>query len=553
MHTLQFHMVLGGNMRGQLQNDAAGMTHPVENLTGPFLENNTYSEEDTFQECGIVTAYPGGSIELSVFNAINGGSKSTISIWDTTQEGGFTLRYANPLMLRIMDKTARDAFGKDFDDVFESDARQCIYERYSECARHQREVEFVHNFFGSRMLVTRLCPQMEHGRTVRVISTSSDITDYLRTQSRLQAENDRLRQQVALLDVRLIFESLVSGALRDFMSAGGSGFDGCLDSVNRELGMLLDADQACILQYYSENLCVHKARWVREACAPYVGIGHVQSASLGLAQLTRLLVINDTRREGHLPFARDLLALGVRAFLAVPIRRDEQAYGLLCLAQTSGPRAWTTAEISLMRTAADTIMGACLRNRLENGLNENVRVLTEYDEALQDLLSQKEALAEISCGFLHAGPQGFGTYAGKALRDVCRLLCLDGARALFRTADGIKAYDWQESGLPRHILSRNGTLHEAALRAARQAPIAIDDTAEDRSELAKAAAAEGLRSLLIVPISNPEGEWGVLLGCKAIGVRLWTPGEIVAMDAFARIFSDAWRLMRSCGRAADPA
>ncbi len=527
-----------------MHDDATGMTQPTVGFTGPFLEHSAHTGEYVYQECGTITAYPGGSIELSVFNAVSSGSKNTITVWDTTPDGGFTLRYANPLVLRMMKRTAQEAFGKDLADVFMPDTRKLMQERFTECAQRRCEVEFIYSHFGGRMLVMRLCPQVANERTVRIISTSSDITDYIRGQSRLKTENARLRQQVALLNTRLSFESLVSGALSDFMDAGSAGFDCCLSGLNRDLGMLLNVDQAYILQHYSETLCIHKARWAREDSDSYMSIGHIQSRDRGFAQLTKLLVINDTLREQHLPFSRELLALGVHALLAVPIRRENQIFGLVCLVQTHGPRAWTTAEISLTRGTAASIMSAYLHIRTESNLAENVRVLTEYDEALQDILSQKETLADISCGFLRAGAQGFDAYADKALQEVSHLLCLDRACAIFREEADIRTYEWLESGLPRSIVSRNGALREAALQAVRRAPAAINDTSEDCSALARAAAAEGLRSVVLAPIPCLNGSRGALLGCKAIGSRFWEHSETAAMDAIARVFADAYHHAR---------
>jgi GAF domain-containing protein len=248
------------------------------------------------------------------------------------------------------------------------------------------------------------------------------------------------------------------------------------------------------------------------------------------------------------PFSQELLQYGVRALLAVPICRDASFYGLFCFAQTASPRVWTTAEISMARTAADAVMSAYLRMRLENGLCENMRVLTEYDEALQDLLAQKETLAEVSGSFLRADAGGFGEWAAKALGDIGRLLELDGVRAAFHAEGGMDIFRWQESDLPRRIGREYGGLREAALHAASlHAPVAIDDTAEAHPlpQLARAAADEGLRSLLLVPLCGADSAPGALIGFKAIGVKQWAPAEISVMEAFAQVFSDAYHIKRA--------
>jgi GAF domain-containing protein len=322
--------------------------------------------------------------------------------------------------------------------------------------------------------------------------------------------------------------------------------------------MLLNADQAFILQRYSDCLCIHKARWMRDSRRLCPGIGHICNASdynSSLSKLNRMLVINDTRDEKLSPCSQDLHRSGIFALLAVPIYRDTQFFGLLCLAQMENPRIWTTAEISMVRTTADTIMSAYLRTRMESGLHENVRILTEYDEALQDLLAQKETLAGISGNFLHAGVDGLNECASAALGDIGRLLDLDGLRAVLYSKEELEIFAWQESGLPARIGSEYGRLSEMALHAASSGtPVSIDDTAAENKlpELARAAAEEGLRSLFIVPLCNDETMIGALMGYKVIGIKSWTLADISSCEDFARIFADAYRqrLQRFCQDAA---
>ena len=537
-------------MRRQMPDDR--VTQPAKGSTEVFLENNSRSESIMNRDDnGFITAYPGsGSIETSVSNSPGSQSGNTVFIWDVGDGPTFTLRYANPAFLRLLGKTPEEVLGKSPDDVVPHDTPGVMHSRLAECACQQLETEFVHEQFGC-MLITRLCPQVEAGRTIRLIGTITDITENIREQKRLMAINEQLRQQALLLSARIKFESLIARALCDFMDAGSAGFDSSLTSLNQQFGAMMGSDQAFILQRYSDNLFIHKARWTRNGGWLGPGIGHICSVydnNNGLSHLSRLLVINDTQHERLSPFSKELQHFGVRALLAIPICRDTFAYGLLCLAQTTGPRVWTTAEISMAKTAADIIMSAYLRTRLENGLYENVRILTEYDEALQDLLAQKEIMAEISGTFLHAGMHDFDDCATGALKDIGQMLSLDALRAVLRTEDGLDTFGWQECGLPRRIGRECGRLNETALHAAAlRAPVAIDNTAEAHvlPELAKAAAEEGVRSLLVVPLYSTEGTVGAIMGLKVIGVKAWTPSDISCMEAFARIFTDAYRMQHT--------
>lgn len=537
-------------MRRQMQDDVHRMAQPAEGYTEFFLENTARTEAFLSQDNSGISAFPGsGSIETSVFNALSIQSKNTVSVWDISEGLIFTLRYANPAFLHLIGKAPNEVLGKSLDSVIPHETRRLMHSRFTECVRRQCEVEFIHEQFGY-LHITRLYPQMEAGRTVRLIGTNTDVTEYMLEQNRLKSSIEQLRQQTLLLSARVKFETLIRRALCEFMDAGSTGFDGCLAGLNRDLGMLLNADQAFILQRYSDCLCIHKARWMRNSGWLCPGIGHISSVSdnSSLSQLNRLLVINDTQYDRVSPYSQDLHRYGIRALIAVPIYRDTQYFGLLCLAQTENPRIWTTAEISMVRTAADTIMSAYMRTCLENGLQENIRILTEYDEALQDLLGQKETLAEVSGNFLHAGTQGFNEYVLSALRDIGRLLGLDGIRAVLRTEEEPEIIVWQDNGLPRRFGREYRRLNEMALRiASLRIPVSFDDTSAENTpqELARAAAEEGMRSCFIVPLCGGERYVGALIGYKVIGIKAWTPGDISTSEAFARVFADAYCLRNS--------
>jgi hypothetical protein len=100
-------------------------------------------------------------------------------------------------------------------------------------------------------------------------------------------------------------------------------------------------------------------------------------------------------------------------------------------------------------------MSAYLRLHIEKGLSENIRVLTEYDESLQDLLAQKETIAEISRRFLRDGSQRFDECVYTALQDIGDLLSADGVRMLYHTPAGeMETYEWHIKGLPCRIGAR---------------------------------------------------------------------------------------------------
>ena len=544
-------------MSRRIKDDAVQATRLLKGAGEPVFESSTRAETLFNQADGIFAKHPDHNIiTASIYNAVSSHSKHTFSIWDVLPEENFILRYANPRYLQINGQT-EDAFGKRLDDIFPAKIVKRVRRKLLDCVHHPREIEFVHDLFGGRMLATRALPQMDGHKVSRIICSGIDITDFVHEQNRLKAAGEQLEQQGRLLRMRLKFESLIARALHEFMDAGSEGFDGCLYGINCELGQAIGADRAFIFQKRTGDLFVHKAYWSRDdrpLYAPSNQLHTMQESGFNITQLTRVLAINDTHNAKFFSHAQNLSEMDIRALLAVPICRDSHDYGLLCFIQMNRPRIWTTTEISLAKTAANVIMSAWLRLHLETGLRENVRVLTEYDESLQELLAQKEALAGAAQKFLRTGMFRFAECACEALRDIGQLLDADGIRIFVRNDEDEDFYEWQEDGVPRRARYDHADF-DAALQSATsslRAPVAIDDTAEAHplSDLVQISREEGLRSLLLIPSSRQDGLTGIIAFYKMIGVKYWNRADIISAEAFLDIFLDAYRL-RTQGETCD--
>ncbi len=539
-------------MRRQISNDAI----PPQQLFMKAAEQqsvySTYLNESSGQPDEFNTK-DDQDIPASIFSAVSSYSKNTCSIWDVCPEGGFALRYANPQYLKMCGLTD-EAFGKKLNEIYSAKAARKIQKRFIECIRCPHEMEFVHDLIGGRMLSTRIVSQINQGRVTRLICSGIDVTEYVREQRRLKAESEQLERQSRMLSTQLKFESIITRALRELMDAGSAGFDGCLYGLCSELGNVLGTDQNFIFQKRSGRLFVHKAYWSRVDRPLYASPNQMhamQANGFGMAHLTRLLTINDTHTAKGFSGAENLQAMNIRALLAMPIRRESQEFGLLCLVQMEKPRVWTTAEISLVKTAADVIMSAYQRLHLESGLRENLQVLTEYDESLQELLAQKETLAGAAQDFLRAGTGRFAECVPRVLRDIGRLLDADGIRVLVRNSEEDTAYfSWREEGLPYRFGYDHGEL-DAALQNALdtlRVPVAIDDITEANplTDILQAGREEGLRSLLVVPACREDGIAGAIAFYKMIGVKCWHNMDISSAGGFFNIFLDACQLKAGC-------
>ncbi len=498
-----------------------------------------------------------GSFENSLYEVLNCSSINAVAIWNIDEEHGFTLSYANPPFFTLIGNTGEESIGKPIRELVPPDICGILSRHFEECAQQRREVHFVAEK-KELIYAVRVLPQIENGRIARIVNINIDISQYIHKRDRQRAQGSKQEPQDPLSGNLLKFESLIAKALREFMDCGIAGFDRCLSIFNSKLGEMMGADQSLICQRQTASLYVHKAYWSQDSQPQFTCPEHrnnIYSSRSSLPRINRLTVISDTG-SNNTPCCQELKQMGIRAFLAVPICRDSHVYGLLCFTYLNEPHVWTTDEIGMTKIAADTIMSAYLRLRLEKSLSENIRVLTEYDESLQDLLEQKEMLAEVSRNFLWAGAHHFNECANRSLKNIGCLLDADGIRMIFRTADGgLEAFEWQEDGLPCRLGKEYGNLNATVLSAAEalSAPAAIDDTTAPTCmpELAKAGGEEGLRSLLIVPARHPDGVIGAFICYKAIGYKQWTHLDIASAKAFTEIFLNAYRL-RQNGKTRSP-
>ncbi len=491
------------------------------------------------------------SFKDSLYEVLSCNSINAVAVFDIIEAQDFTLNYANTPFLTLIGKAAEQALGKPLHEIVPPDVYANLSSHVNECVQFRREVNFI---IDREALIhaVRMLPQIENDQIVRVVVINMDITKYIHNRDRQKTRDRQAEQQNLHLDKQLEFESLIARALKEFMDSGIGGFDRCLSIFTRKLGEIMRADQCFICQRKAPDLFVHKTYWSQDDCPLFVRAQHKQDICSGrssLPHINRLTIINDTHSK-RIALAQELKRMGICAFLAIPICRDPHDYGLLGLTYMNESHEWTTAEIGMVKTAADTIMSAYLRLNVEKSLNENIRVLTEYDESLQDLLALKETLAEVSQHFLRAGSQQFNECASNALKDIGRLLDADGMRMFFRAADGeMEIFEWHEDGLPCRIGKEYGRLNAIALGTAEalDAPVAIDDTAEAHilPELAKIGAEEGLRSLLIVPACHSDGITCAFICFKAIGFKQWNHMDMASAKTFAEIFLNAYRLKRS--------
>src|SRR5262249_37116771 len=106
--------------------------------------------------------------------------------------------------------------------------------------------------------------------------------------------------------------------------------------------------------------------------------------------------VTDSESEPRVtPAARTMTrALGTRAFLMVPMRRDRKAIGALMVHRTT-PGSFSDSQIELLKTFADQPVIAIENVRLFTERQEKNRALTQAHAQVSEALDQQTATIEI--------------------------------------------------------------------------------------------------------------------------------------------------------------
>ena len=178
-------------------------------------------------------------------------------------------------------------------------------------------------------------------------------------------------------DVQPVFDSIVASAVR-----------------------LCDASFGGLLRFDGELLHVAAAHNVEpEGLAFFHRLFPIRPTpdiAIGRAILERTVIhFEDVLREPHNPVREAArAALGYRAWLAVPMLRDETGIGVISCWRPE-PRAFSDKQIELLKTFADQAVIAIENVRLFTELQEKNQALTKAHAQVTEALEQQTATGEI--------------------------------------------------------------------------------------------------------------------------------------------------------------
>jgi PAS domain S-box-containing protein len=203
--------------------------------------------------------------------------------------------------------------------------------------------------------------------------------------ARIQAERQRQQAEDALRrsEIRQAFLLRLSDAVRAIADPVA-----ILATATRTTGEHFGANRCCYAEFGDKGI-THRYCWVRHGSHMPECFAFAQLAMVAEGYLAeRAVVTDDIESDPRLTVEeRDRLRRAeIRAFVCVPVRR-ETVFGV----QSMAPRAWTAAEVELIREAAERTLHAVRRARAEAALRDSDERFRQFVEASTDIIWIRDA------------------------------------------------------------------------------------------------------------------------------------------------------------------
>ncbi|MGX9981572.1 PAS domain S-box protein [Methylobacterium fujisawaense] len=231
-----------------------------------------------------------------------------------------------------------------------------------------------------------LMPVREGPAVSYVHMVGFEIGNSARANARLLESEDR---QAFLLGV--------SDALRPLIDAAAIQGRAC-----RMLGQRLQAERAYYVEVdQARDIAIIEQDYTRDGAQSLVGVLPLSSFRwvIPLYEQGHSIVVTDVATSDLVPDAdrHAMIAVGIVAWIALPLIKHGELVGALCVAQAR-PRNWTEAEVVLAQATGERIWAAVERARTEAALRESEErhaFLLNLSDALRPLMDPAD-IAEVA-------------------------------------------------------------------------------------------------------------------------------------------------------------
>lgn len=483
--------------------------------------------------------------------------KSAVCVLEVTSQRNFIIRYINPICEKVLGVKYKDIYGKSVYGIGHHIVPQTALTLLKTCLNTKKNVEHTLNL-PDKQINIRLWPICKHNIVTRivgvntVINTKTSVDCFNSPKQRLEYYEDILKEQ-------LKFEELISKSLKGFMDAGNEGFEDCLYKTIEEIGKTFVVDQVFVVKACANGgVCLQKNQWASKkewlSSDLYCMLQSNRNNEWHkILRSGKLLIINDLISSNSnitKAFQKQLITDGVQSLLVTPIKKENEYWGFLCLTQIRACRIWTVTEIGMIKIAAETIMSAYLRTKLEKQLCESNRILIEYDESLQEMLALEEMLTKLSKAFITGHINGFERCMFNMLKKMGEMMGIDRISVFMCKATNTKdysCYEWSRKGIAGYIKGRHQNMdklphwHKGVIS---MESIAINNTLEDLRSYPESMVENilqmGIKSLLAIPIKEGSKVLGMFMFQKIIGYIKWPEAYINMTRVAAEIFIGAF-------------
>lgn len=221
------------------------------------------------------------------------------------------------------------------------------------------------------------------------------------------------------------------------------------------------------------------------------------------------LVIKDATTDPRTENHELKKAEGIASILDVPVRVNDRVIGLLAL-YTATPRDFGRDEIAFLAALAEQGGMAIERARLLGRIQKNSTLFLELASKINSSLDITQVLQHLT-------------------EETCKALGMKGASIRLINSDTGEQELVTTYGLSQTFLDKGPVASEKSItEALRGKTVIIEDTATDkRLQYPKETAAEGIRSMLCVPIKSREEVIGIMRLFSA--VKRDFPDDVIMM------------------------
>lgn len=320
------------------------------------------------------------------------GSEHLIFVVDVLAADRFQMVGWNLATERVTGLTSRQIAGKSPLEVFGDVEGRKVHQHYARCVSTGTAITYEECLYlqdRETWWFTTLNPlRDEDGRIVRLVGTTSDITERKRAEAKIHLQAAKLRQHNAVLNVLTHKRALAEGDWE-------------------ESARLITAATACTLKTERVSLwlydqpqqptALHCMDLYRESCNCHSPAAPLQVADFpsyfNALQQEKIIVAQEALTDLRLREFVDcyLIPLGITAMLDSPIRVGGDIVGVLCIEHVGSPRHWEPEDEAFARSMADLValaMESRDRKQARAALQESEQQLRQQAEHLQHALDE---------------------------------------------------------------------------------------------------------------------------------------------------------------------